>query len=90
MQGERELAKDCRSLARFTLRGIPPMPAGMARLEVHFAVDENGLLRVRAVELTTGIEQQIEVVPSYGLTDEQIEEIQKQIDEKWEGYYSMG
>jgi len=75
VQGERELAKDCRSLARFTLRGIPPMPAGMARLEVHFAVDENGLLRVRAVELTTGIEQQIEVVPSYGLTDEQIEDM---------------
>ncbi len=75
VQGERELARDCRSLARFTLRGIPPMPAGVARLEVHFAVDENGLLEVRAVELTTGIEQRIEVVPSYGLTDEQIEDM---------------
>lgn len=73
VQGERELAQDCRSLARFTLRGIPPMPAGLARLEVSFHVDENGLLQVTARELTTGIEQKIEVKPSYGLTDEQIE-----------------
>jgi molecular chaperone HscA len=75
VQGERELARDCRSLARFTLRGIPPLPAGHARLEVHFEVDENGLLTVAAKELLTGIEQSIEVVPSYGLTDEQVEEM---------------
>ncbi len=75
VQGERELAADCRSLAEFTLRGIPPLPAGHARLEVLFEVDENGLLRVAAKELLTGIEQTVEVKPSYGLTDEQVEEM---------------
>ncbi len=75
VQGERDLAADCRSLARFTLKGIPPMPAGHARLEVHFGVDENGLLQVDARELTTGIEQSVEVKPSYGLDDEQVEEM---------------
>ena len=75
LQGERELAKDCRSLARFTLKGIPPLPAGQARLEVSFRVDENSLLTVHARELKTGIEQQVEVKPSYGLTDEQVEEM---------------
>jgi molecular chaperone HscA len=73
VQGERELAADCRSLARFSLRGIPPMPAGMARLEVRFDVDENNLLNVTAVEQTTGVSQSIEVKPSYGLTDEEVE-----------------
>jgi molecular chaperone HscA len=75
VQGERELAQDCRSLARFTLKGIPPMPAGMARLEVHFNVDENNLLEVRATEVTTGIEQKVEVKPSYGLGEDQIEDM---------------
>ena len=75
VQGEREMAQDCRSLARFTLKGIPPLPAGMARLEVSFHVDENSLLTVKAREIKTGIEQQVEVQPSYGLTEEQIEDM---------------
>jgi molecular chaperone HscA len=75
VQGERELAADCRSLAKFSLRGIPPLPAGHARLEVHFEVDENGILKVRAQEMTTGLEQSVVVKPSYGLDDEQVEEM---------------
>ena len=73
LQGERELAADCRSLARFKLRGIPPMPAGLPRVEVRFQIDANGILSVGARELRTGIEQAIEVKPSYGLTDEEVE-----------------
>jgi len=73
VQGERELAADCRSLARFSLKGVPPMPAGMARLEVEFHVDENGLLAVTARETQTGIAQRVEVRPSHGLTDEEVE-----------------
>ncbi len=75
VQGERELAQDCRSLARFKITGIPPMPAGMARLDIEFSVDENNLLHVSARETTTGIEQSIDVTPSYGITDEEIEDM---------------
>jgi molecular chaperone HscA len=73
VQGERELAADCRSLARFSLRGVPPLPAGMARLEVELHVDENGLLSVTAREVNTKKEQRVEVRPSHGLSDEEVE-----------------
>jgi len=73
LQGERELVADNRSLARFKLRGIPPMPAGMPRVQVQFQIDANGILSVTARELRTDIEQTIEVKPSYGLTDDEVE-----------------
>ena len=73
VQGERELVVDNRSLARFKLRGIPPMVAGMPRVQVTFQIDANGILSVTATELRTGIEQTIDVKPSYGLTDQEVE-----------------
>ncbi|HKN26180.1 MAG TPA: molecular chaperone DnaK [Candidatus Acidoferrum sp.] len=72
LQGERELAKDCRSLARFTLR-VPPAPAGLPRIEVKFMIDANGILQVSAKDIRTGIVHTIEVQPSYGLNDNDIE-----------------
>jgi len=75
LQGERELVKDNRSLARFKLRGIQPQPAGMPRIEVTFMIDANGILNVAARDQRTGREQSVDVKPSYGLTDEQVEQM---------------
>ncbi|MGH8164221.1 MAG: Hsp70 family protein, partial [Rhodanobacteraceae bacterium] len=73
LQGERELVKDCRSLARFDLKDVAPMPAGMARIEVRFLIDANGILNVTARDARTGQEHSVEVKPSYGLSEEQVE-----------------
>jgi Fe-S protein assembly chaperone HscA len=73
VQGERELVKDNRSLARFDLKDLPPMPAGLARIEVRFLIDANGILNVTAKDTRTGKEQSMDVKPSYGLSDQQVE-----------------
>ena len=73
LQGERELVKDCRALARFELKGIDPVPAGMARIEVRFLIDANGILNVTARDARTGKETSVEVKPTYGLTDDEVE-----------------
>jgi Fe-S protein assembly chaperone HscA len=82
VQGEREMVRDCRSLARFDLKGIDPMPAGFARIEVRFLIDANGILSVTARDVRAGKEQTVEVKPSYGLTDEKVEDLIREANEK--------
>ena len=84
LQGERELARDCRSLTRFDLKDIAPMQAGMARIEVRFLIDANGILNVTARDQRTGAEQSMDVKPSYGLTDEQVARMIEESFEKAE------
>jgi Fe-S protein assembly chaperone HscA len=84
LQGERELVKDCRPLARFELRDLDPLPAGMARIEVRFLIDANGILNVTARDARTGKEHSVDVKPSYGLTDEQVEAMIRESVEKAE------
>jgi len=84
VQGERELVKDCRRLARFDLKDIDPIPAGMARIEVRFLIDANGILNVTARDQRTGKEHSVDVKPSYGLTDEQVETMIRESIEKAE------
>jgi Fe-S protein assembly chaperone HscA len=87
VQGERELVRDCRSLARFDLKGIDPLPAGHARVEVRFMIDANGILNVTARDLRSGKEQSVDVKPSYGLTDQQVEAmIQESFDKAEEDF----
>lgn len=84
LQGEREMVKDCRSLARFDLKDIDPLPAGLARIEVRFLIDANGILNVTARDARTGKEQTVEVKPSYGLTEDQVEAMIRESFEKAE------
>jgi molecular chaperone DnaK (HSP70) len=84
LQGERELARDCRSLARFDLKDIAPMQAGMARIQVRFLIDANGILNVTARDQRTGAEQSVDVKPSYGLMDEQVARMIEESFEKAE------
>ena len=84
LQGERELVKDCRSLARFDFKDLQPVPAGLARIEVRFLIDANGILNVTARDARSGKEQTVEVKPSYGLTEEQVEAMIQESFEKAE------
>ncbi|MCU0227467.1 MAG: Fe-S protein assembly chaperone HscA [Bryobacterales bacterium] len=84
LQGEREMVRDCRSLARFDLKDIDPLPAGLAKIEVRFTIDANGILNVSARDQRTGKEQAVEVKPSYGLTDAQVEAMIEEAYEKAE------